>query len=57
MNKSYLVTLWDAGPAVAGTARGRAARGVDHRDGGLPQAGARRDQPGRQGHNVPGGLP
>ncbi len=45
-----------AGPAAAGTARGGAARRADHRDGRVPQAGARRDQPGRQGHNVPGGL-
>ena len=46
----------DARPAGAGTARGRAARRADHRHGRLPQAGARRDQPGRQGHHVPGGL-
>ncbi len=45
-----------AGPAAAGTARRRPAHRADHRDGRVPQAGARRDQPGRQGHHVPGGL-
>ena len=41
---------------LAGAARGGAARRADHRDGRLPEAGARRDQPGRQGHAVPGAL-
>ena len=50
------VGVGHAGPAAAGTARGGAARRADHRDGRVPQAGARRDQPGRQGHHVPGGL-